>query len=163
MDEGELYVDVDRVMSMFLAITRGVQSREQTELHGLDLSMPQVLTLETLRNRASYTMGEVAGSMSVGFSTMTKIVDRLVQRGLIERCSDPDDRRIVRILLTERGHELAKELWETRKKVMSSVLRLLGQEDQKAFFQIIKALHSVITKTAEENLDHHMDAGSSST
>jgi DNA-binding MarR family transcriptional regulator len=59
------------------------------------------------------TMGELSRILDVPLSTATRIVDWLEQSGQAERLPDPDDRRVVRVTLTESGwsyHRAANEL-----------------------------------------------------
>jgi DNA-binding MarR family transcriptional regulator len=50
-------------------------------------------------------MVEVSRSLLLSKSGVTRLVDRLEQRGLVERASCPDDRRVVYTTLTERGRQ----------------------------------------------------------
>lgn len=52
------------------------------------------------------TMGDLSRIMGVPFSTATRTVDWLVNNGYVQRLADPDDRRVVRVELTEAGKEL---------------------------------------------------------
>lgn len=56
-----------------------------------------------LAARKMPTMGELTADLSAPMSTTTRLVDWLVATGLVERLPDADDRRIVRISLTEAG------------------------------------------------------------
>jgi DNA-binding MarR family transcriptional regulator len=53
-------------------------------------------------------MGELSNALSVPLSTATRIVDSLVGRGYLERFSDSEDRRIVRVRLTHKGNQVYK-------------------------------------------------------
>ena len=64
-------------------------------LGGVELTMPQVKTLAVLESRGPLYMTSMAFLMNRTVSAMTSIVDRLVERGLIARQSDPHDRRRV--------------------------------------------------------------------
>ena len=94
----ELVVAHDRLMKQF-----------QTELKtGFDLSVPQYDALLRL-SQADGTclrMGEVADALLFSSGAATKIFDRLVERGLVERGADPNDRRTVLVGLTDDGRAL---------------------------------------------------------
>ena len=59
--------------------------------------------LTTIYQNPGLTMGELSQSLSIPLYTATRMVDSLVDNGLAERNSDPDDRRIVRVALTRDG------------------------------------------------------------
>jgi DNA-binding MarR family transcriptional regulator len=50
-------------------------------------------------------MGELSDILGTPLSTTTRMADWLVKSGFVERLSDPDDRRIVRLTLTELGQD----------------------------------------------------------
>jgi DNA-binding MarR family transcriptional regulator len=52
------------------------------------------------------TMGELGRALGVPLSTATRIVNWLVKSGYAERRPDPEDRRVVRVALTEQGQTL---------------------------------------------------------
>jgi DNA-binding MarR family transcriptional regulator len=66
------------------------------------LSLAHWMILEDLLEQPR-TMRELAATISMPPSSLTGLVDSLVERGNIERISDPEDRRIVRVRLTEDG------------------------------------------------------------
>ncbi len=51
---------------------------------------------------------------------MTPIIDKLIQENLVERFTDPNDRRIIRVRVTEKGHEFCLK---QRKKKLKSILK----------------------------------------
>lgn len=62
------------------------------------------------------TMGQLARALGVKPASATTICDQLVNLGLAERLRDPSDRRIVKILATDRGRTLIRDrnVWEAR-------------------------------------------------
>ena len=81
----------------------------QAELkRDFDLSVSQydALLRLTLAPDKRLQMGEVAGSLLFSSGAATKLFDRLVERGLVARSADPDDRRCVIVSLTDDGSDL---------------------------------------------------------
>ena len=81
----------------------------QSELkRDFDLSVSQydALLRLTLAPGKRLQMGEVAGSLLFSSGAATKLFDRLVERGLVERSADPNDRRSVIVSLTDEGTDL---------------------------------------------------------
>ena len=75
-----------------------------------DLYPPQVMVLQTLDRPKP--MREVAGVLACNSSNLTGITDRLEERDLVRRTSDPDDRRVKLLVLTEGGQELRQRVME---------------------------------------------------
>ena len=74
------------------------------------LTLPQALTLNVIGSRRTAAMGEVADCLRVDASNMTGVVDRLEQRGLVERRPSTDDRRIKTLVLTPGGRVVRDRL-----------------------------------------------------
>lgn len=72
----------------------------------LGLTRPQWLALVRLKRRPGASQSELADMMEIERAPAGKIVDRLEERGWIERRTDPGDRRINRIFLTELGERV---------------------------------------------------------
>ena len=78
--------------------------------HGLDMAGSDViLTLRRQGRGKTLSPSMLAKEMMLSTSAMTNRLDRLEKRGLIERTSDPEDRRGLKILLTAEGFDLADE------------------------------------------------------
>jgi DNA-binding MarR family transcriptional regulator len=72
----------------------------------LDLSPPQAGALLQLDPATSLSMGELATTIHCDASTVTGLVDRLEDRGLVERRVSPTDRRVKDVVISARGREL---------------------------------------------------------
>lgn len=69
----------------------------------LSITRPQWLAIVRLHRRPGASQSELADMMEIERAPAGKIVDRLQERGWIERRPDPVDRRVNRIFLTEQG------------------------------------------------------------
>jgi DNA-binding MarR family transcriptional regulator len=57
------------------------------------------------RQKKPLSMGELSEVLGTPLSTTTRMADWLVESGFVERLSDPEDRRVVRLALTEMGRK----------------------------------------------------------
>ena len=73
------------------------------------ITVQQMHALHTIARRGAVTMGELAGCLdAASLSSATQMSDRLVKLGLVERLSDPADRRLVRVAMSPRGRDLLR-------------------------------------------------------
>jgi len=85
-----------------------------TDLHDKHLSrltgltMPQLMTMQTLRMNGPLTIGMLAREMNLAQATVTSIIDRLERKGLVRRERSHTDKRKVLACPTEAGLELLK-------------------------------------------------------
>ena len=75
-----------------------------------DLSPPQVMALRQLDPDEPKPMSELAMALRCDNSNVTGIVDRLEDRGLVERRAAEHDRRVKMLLMTPRGAEIRAQL-----------------------------------------------------
>jgi len=90
-------------------LRRGVMAN----LKRYDLDFPQFDVVMTLRRQGrgeTLSPSTLAKEMMLSTSAMTNRLDRLEKRGLIKRIVDPNDRRGLKITLTEAGFDLADEM-----------------------------------------------------
>jgi DNA-binding MarR family transcriptional regulator len=95
----------------------------------LELTMPQLKVLLLLNAQGPSRVGALARALRVTLPTVTGVLDRLVEHGLVRRDDDPEDRRLVISRLTERGHEVVDELHEANRARLTRVFESLDPED----------------------------------
>jgi DNA-binding MarR family transcriptional regulator len=98
--------------------------------HQSSITPGGMYVLGSLKRNGMLSMSDIGKCLSMPKPHVTVIVDRLIEEGLVERQSDPNDRRIVNILLTEKG----LEDFETIKQEISENLKIklskLSDEEQ---------------------------------
>src|SRR4029077_12597747 len=82
------------------------------------------------------TMNELASAQGIRMSSCTALVDRLLRNGLVERASDPSDRRVVRVVPTERARTFAERCWEARRRTALALLDALTDQEAATFIEL---------------------------
>lgn len=95
----------DQVIAALRRVIRAVDLHSRALVDGYGLTGPQALLLKSLA-RGSLSAGELAARVSLSQATVTDILNRLEQRGLIRRVRDTGDRRRVIVEATDAGHAL---------------------------------------------------------
>lgn len=95
-----------------------------------------------LRGRESLTMGELSAELSVPLSTTTRMVDWLVAKGQAVRLPDSDDRRIVRVALTEAGLKMHDFIEEQLSQNVRRTLECLSEDERSALLAVLRKLAS---------------------
>jgi DNA-binding MarR family transcriptional regulator len=101
----------ERFVELVEQINQRMHCRPLDEWEGLDLTIPQFKTLALLQHQGPQRMGNISAYLGSAFSSSTSIIDRLVDKDLVERLPDPDDRRVVICQLTRQGHEAYEKFW----------------------------------------------------
>jgi len=102
-----------------------------------ELSPPQIRALGVLDPRRPVPMSELAEALHCDNSNVTGIVDRLEDRGLVERRSAAHDRRVKMLVVTERGTEVRERLAERLDEAPPPLARL-APDDQRALRDIMR-------------------------
>jgi MarR family transcriptional regulator, lower aerobic nicotinate degradation pathway regulator len=106
-----------------------------------DLSLTQLRVLGILRDREP-TMAELANFTGLERSTVSGLIDRAVQRGLVVRTADPRDGRSVRVTLTESAGKLAREIAAAIGDRLTPLTGMLSFAEQKRLTALLtKALN----------------------
>lgn len=86
-------------------------SEEQAERAGLSPAQHQLLlAVRGHRDRRGPTVGEIADHLVLRPHSAVELIDRATHAGLVERRADPDDRRVVRVVLTDAGEAVLGQL-----------------------------------------------------
>lgn len=82
-------------------------------------------------------MSQAAGELDISLSMATKIVDFLVEKKLVVRESNSEDRRIVELALTKAGKNIVSEYKKQKKIYFGKMLELLSENEQKVFIKVL--------------------------
>jgi DNA-binding MarR family transcriptional regulator len=135
----ELLAALDQVVSFVvrrLPTTRGLGLSSSLVLGRLSTSGPRRLT-------------DLAAIEGVSQPSMTQLVSRLEQRGLVERFPDPADKRVVRVGITGEGERWREERRVDRLAAMSVPLSELSPADEAALLAAVPALRRFATLHAD--------------
>lgn len=113
----------------------------------LELTREQLRIMFLLSFTGRSSPGEVAGSFGVPRANVTSTIDRLVERGLISRQENPDDRRSHILSLTEEGRGQVERLREIGAAKIKGVLERMPDN---ALVSLQKGLEALIKALEEE-------------
>ncbi|MFI0449445.1 MarR family winged helix-turn-helix transcriptional regulator [Actinomadura sp. 6N118] len=120
---------------------------------GYGLEFWEFDVLATLR-RAGGTKGLTAGDLNkaamVTSGAITNRIDRLATKGLVERVPDPQDRRSIRVRLTDQGRAMVDEIVGPHVENEARLLASLGSEERD---QLENTLRSVLESLGDKSLE----------
>ncbi|WP_069265997.1 MarR family winged helix-turn-helix transcriptional regulator [Paraburkholderia nodosa] len=92
-------------------------------LKDLDITGQQMGILLSLKQGMATTPFELSKLLGIDTGLMTRMLDKLETKGLLERSRDADDRRVVNLNLTPKGLETAAQIPEVAPQVLNARLR----------------------------------------
>lgn len=102
---------------------------------------PQQTQLLCLLTTGPVGMTEITRTLHLEKSSVSGLVDRVERRGLVERVRDPDDRRAMRIVLTEQGERFAVDSHDQVTARLEEMVAELPADDRR---RMVESIHQVI-------------------
>ncbi|MFO7273964.1 MAG: MarR family transcriptional regulator [Bacillota bacterium] len=115
-------------------------------LSGFEITNPQFEALLVLREHGELTMGELCAKMFLACSTATDLIDRMERNGLIERVRDTADRRVIRLRVLPKGHQLIDQILEARQSYLAGALSGLGTSDKARLIWSLQQLTAALSR-----------------
>lgn len=109
-----------------------------------EITTDQFTLLQFIAQNPSVTATEIAQSFGVGRSAITALVNRLVQKNLLERKRNEKDRRIIYLSLTDRGKFVVMETEKQINQFLQDKLSHFDVEDTEKFLNLIEKLATLI-------------------
>ena len=121
----------------------GLQSYKKLEdtLEKAGLTPPQFYVLATIGYAGGLPFGEIGAKMMVTVSNLTGIVDRLEEKKLVLRRRDENDRRVIHVVLTEKGAKLHKTTIPLFEKSVAQIFSSLDSSEQKELSALLRKLN----------------------
>jgi DNA-binding MarR family transcriptional regulator len=108
------------------------------------LTGPRLSALSVIVFGGPTSLADLAAAEQVSAPTMTRVVEALVQAGLVTREPEPGNRRMVRIAATAEGARLLEEGRERRVAVLSERLERLADSERRALARAVEILERVL-------------------
>ena len=128
---------IDAVLSASRALV-SIAARSIAAVDG-DLTMPRYRTLVVLCSVGPLPMGDLAERLACSRPTATRLCDRLVRDGLVERRSKAGDRRAVEVAVTARGSRLVRRVTERRREEIATVVAGIPVSQRTALVGVLRA------------------------
>ncbi len=156
-----LHGQAERFHEAFVELVRRYQFRDRDAIGCHGVSVSQCYALDALWRSGSLTMGELAAELSLEISTMTRIVDHLVEAKLADRREDPNDRRVRRVCITRKGRGQAGRIQGELVAEYEQVLGEIPAEHREAVITAIQQLLSAFEQRQQQTSPAGPSAGAS--
>lgn len=129
----------EQIVEHLFALVDRLRGGFETAVARFELSAAQAKALRYLAGAGPVPMRELAQRLRCDASNVTGLVDRLEQRGLVERRAAPTDRRVKSLVVTPAGAEIARTMWS---HVVTGAVPMVGlaEEDQAMLLVLLRRL-----------------------
>ena len=122
------------------------QRSVMAELNGFGLTAGQPKVLDYLGLHDGSVQKSIAAGCQIDPATLTGLLNRMEEKGLIRRCNEQGDRRSLHVYLTDQGREKQREVRQTLERQTQTVLAKLD-ETQRA--QLLDSLFQICSSMAD--------------
>ena len=123
------------------------RSLSDTFMDQVDMHRAQAMLLCRLFEKDGMTQSEIADQLSVQGATITNMLQRMEEAGLVTRRRDAEDNRLVRVYLTEAGREKERASNEQFMKLQEAIFAGINDADREALRRILKQMLQNIAVT----------------
>lgn len=94
--------------------------------------------LEALYHKGRQTIREISEAVLINTGSITYVIDKLENKGLLERSNCADDRRVVYIQITNQGKELMDDIFPKHQRVIEEIFEDVSIEDKQILIDVLK-------------------------
>lgn len=122
---------------------KAVITEEYKDITNNDMHIIEAIGVEEPRN-----MSVIAHRLSVTVSTLTTNMNGLEKKGYIRRERSQEDKRVVFVLLTEKGRKAFFHHRDFHKKMIRAIVKDLGEEEMEILYRCLKNLNGFLEQEA---------------
>ena len=143
--------EVEDVVDAVLRASRVLVSVAARSLSGVTdkVTLPQYRALVVLAGHGPQSAGALAEALGVHSSTLTRMCDRLVSKGLITRRESPANRREIVLALTKGGNRVVTSVTERRRKEIAAIVARLPRSQREAMVGALQAFGDAAGEATE--------------
>jgi DNA-binding MarR family transcriptional regulator len=104
------------------------------------------MILASLWEKDGVTQTELAGQFHLQAATVTNMLQRMEQAGLVERRKDAEDQRISRVYLTDAGRDIRDQVYVAWSKLKEQAFAGLSTEERNLLHRLLLRIHNNLTK-----------------
>lgn len=134
----------DKMNEVMPVLIQEFARRQANELYKGKITLPQFFILDFLNKKGECKMTEIAHFMHVTTAAMTGIVERIKRCNYVQRVYEPSDRRIIKIRLTAKGHELVKKVNRERRNMIVDIFGKISQREREQYLNILMRILSIL-------------------
>jgi DNA-binding MarR family transcriptional regulator len=128
---------LDHLMEVISRMIAEMEALAVEEAGFADLSMRQVVYLQTITEIERPTFSDVADRLGVSKPSVTAIVGTLIRKGYVKKIQSEEDRRVYHIVLTKKGQDFEQLHTATHQRLAQHLVRNLTAEEAQQLAQLL--------------------------
>lgn len=104
---------------LLMQLSKTIQDRIKVEIAQYKLNITEFSVLEVLYHKEKQTIHQICDSILITSGSMTYVIDKLEQKGLLMRVACPTDRRVIHVILTDEGKNLINKIMPEHQELVN--------------------------------------------
>jgi MarR family 2-MHQ and catechol resistance regulon transcriptional repressor len=122
--------------------SKAIHERIKEEMVKNKLSITEFSVLEVLYQKGKQTIQQIGNCILISSGSMTYVIDKLEQKGLIKRNDCANDRRVIHVTLTEEGNELMEVIMPKHHKLVDDMFDSLNSDEAETLVNLLKKVRN---------------------
>ncbi len=127
---------------LFAQVCQAYRGLSEAFMNQIDMHRGQAIVLCRLVEQDGITQSELAERLAVQGATVTSMVQRMEESGLVIRHRDAEDNRLVRVYVTEKGRNHERAITEQFERLQSAVFAGISPEDLVVLRRVLSKLQA---------------------
>ena len=129
---------------LLMQTSNAIQERIRDEMFKHKLSITEFSVLEVLFYQGKQTIQQIGNRTLISSGSMTYVIDKLEQKGILKRNDCREDRRVIHITLTAEGMKMMENIMPQYKDMVDSFFGVLTGEESQLLVNSLKKVSNIV-------------------
>ncbi|MDQ1004637.1 MarR family 2-MHQ and catechol resistance regulon transcriptional repressor [Neobacillus niacini] len=129
---------------LLMQTSKAIQERIRDEMSINNLSITEFSVLEVLYYQGKQTIQQIGNRILISSGSMTYVIDKLEEKGIIKRNDCKEDRRVIHITLTADGMELMKNIMPKYQEMVDSFFEDITDDESMLMINFLKKVQAKV-------------------
>jgi MarR family 2-MHQ and catechol resistance regulon transcriptional repressor len=118
--------------------SKAIQDCIKIEMMNNKINITEFSVLEVLYFKGKQTIQQIGKSILISSGSMTYVIDKLEQKGLLNRIDCPNDRRVIHVVLTEDGMNFMEKVMPNHRALIDNMFGDLTDQESETMVKLLK-------------------------
>ncbi len=144
----EQQTDMDLALTavtIIMQILRNLKHAGSEVMADVELSYPQSMIIFVLLEKGTATVSELSQQMKITPSVVSRMVDRLVEKDMVVRTRDEQDRRVVFVSLSDKGRNFLEGIAAYHADKVRDLWAAVSEKDKRTFLKLLRDISAQLS------------------
>jgi MarR family 2-MHQ and catechol resistance regulon transcriptional repressor len=132
---------IEESLKLFIVLSRAQRAFNDVvnkHISTFKLNPTEFAVLELLYHKGDQPLQQIGGKILLASGSITYVVDKLEQKGLLARKACPKDRRVTHAQITDKGKQLIEEIFPPHEERINEIVSVLTDEEKSMVTELLK-------------------------